>query len=572
MHIELVENSARMIGGVEVYRIRALVDIPSHHVAAGDLGGWVSSLYTTKGKPRIGKKAWVAHDACVIDQARVTGTAFVGGNAEVRDRARVKGNARVVGAAIVGDRAVIQEHATIGDNATIIGRAVVSGLAAVTGNATISGKALIEGSSFITDRVYVGGKAVITGAAYVYDSVEVRGKAVVMGVKLYGQLQLGEQAEVFGTAHLPPYGYIGGHASIGDRSDFIVLHPFGPQQVTVTVIRQRDNKAEVTYDSDQFSYSWRGKTKDCAAEIKRRWKNAQQWEHATPNERKLWRNQLTLLQSMVTAAMKTWGGSTTRRESRKLLGDSLSYELTSQTLPSGFDTGTRFRIKATRDIPSQGVRKGDLGGWVESAFTSTGAPRIQDDAWLHDQAQLWNDARIFDNATVAGHAVLSGRTKASGKSRIDGSTSIDGAILISGSAHVTEEAGIAGYGLVGGQALVAGQAEVHGEVFIHDDAQVTDKAQLAGYIDLGTGARITQNGDFKTFHLTPHTQLVVYRNAKDTVTILEIEDGMQQWEGSLPELEARFESRACDDIQSWAEYQQVISIIKLMEERWSTSK
>ena len=53
------------------------------------------------------------------------------------------------------------------------------------------------------------------------------------------------------------------------------------------------------------------------------------------------------------------------------------------------------RIVAGRDIPSQGVRKGDIGGWVERVSQVSG------NAWVSGNAQVFDNARIFGNANVS---------------------------------------------------------------------------------------------------------------------------------------------------------------------------
>ena len=56
-----------------------------------------------------------------------------------------------------------------------------------------------------------------------------------------------------------------------------------------------------------------------------------------------------------------------------------------------------FRIKATRDIPVLGVKKGDLGGLVEKESNLS-----QDgDAWVYGNARVFGDARCLEEARAA---------------------------------------------------------------------------------------------------------------------------------------------------------------------------
>ena len=70
-----------------LHRIRAVIDIPSAGVNAGDIGGWIESDSNLS----LDNDAWVGGSAWVFGNARVSGDAWGG------DDARVSGSARVVG-------------------------------------------------------------------------------------------------------------------------------------------------------------------------------------------------------------------------------------------------------------------------------------------------------------------------------------------------------------------------------------------------------------------------------------------------------------------------------------------
>ena len=79
--------------GTNLYRIRALIDIPKAGVKAGDLGGFLQSEKNLS----VYGDAWVYGDAQVYGDARVYGNARVSGNAQVYGDAQVYGNAWVYG-------------------------------------------------------------------------------------------------------------------------------------------------------------------------------------------------------------------------------------------------------------------------------------------------------------------------------------------------------------------------------------------------------------------------------------------------------------------------------------------
>ena len=131
---------------------------------------------------------------------------------------------------------------------------------------------------------------------------------------------------------------------------------------------------------------------------------------------------------------------------------------------------TLRRIRAVRDIPEQGVRAGDRGGFVESErnLSHTGT------AWVS------GEARVFGEAQVAGAARVSDRARVSGKARVSGAAWVEGEALVSGEAWVADEAQVSGRAWVFGKAWVFGRAWVFGEAEVSGEARVAGKALVAG--------------------------------------------------------------------------------------------
>lgn len=69
-----------------------------------------------------------------------------------------------------------------------------------------------------------------------------------------------------------------------------------------------------------------------------------------------------------------------------------------------------FQIMAVRNIPSIGVKVGDLGGWIEkrSNLSQRGKCWVFPDAWVYD------DAVVKDNACAGGKSRISGEAKLMG--------------------------------------------------------------------------------------------------------------------------------------------------------------
>lgn len=77
--------------GRTLYRIEALKDFSD--IKAGDLGGWIQS----EANLSQDGSCWVADNAHIYDNARVSGNAWVSDNAHIYGNARVSGNVRVYG-------------------------------------------------------------------------------------------------------------------------------------------------------------------------------------------------------------------------------------------------------------------------------------------------------------------------------------------------------------------------------------------------------------------------------------------------------------------------------------------
>ncbi len=72
--------------GIKLFRIEALIDIPSIGVKAGDKGGFVEK---EENLSQCNDKAWVSDEAVVSDEARVSDEAVVSGKAWVSGKAVV---------------------------------------------------------------------------------------------------------------------------------------------------------------------------------------------------------------------------------------------------------------------------------------------------------------------------------------------------------------------------------------------------------------------------------------------------------------------------------------------------
>ena len=119
----------------EVYRIKALIDIPMHNIKAGDLGGYVSDRHILDhegscwvGGNAIASKynygsASVREDSLVTDNAISTG--YVRGKAVIKGNAFVDGDAS--GECYISDDVKVLRGSVQG-NVTLLGKVVISGV------------------------------------------------------------------------------------------------------------------------------------------------------------------------------------------------------------------------------------------------------------------------------------------------------------------------------------------------------------------------------------------------------------------------------------------------------------
>lgn len=71
---------------------------------------------------------------------------------------------------------------------------------------------------------------------------------------------------------------------------------------------------------------------------------------------------------------------------------------------------TLHQIMAEVDIPRYGIKRGDLGGWIEKEMNLS----HEGDAWVSGNAWVSDGARVCGNAHVSGNAWVSGEAWVSG--------------------------------------------------------------------------------------------------------------------------------------------------------------
>jgi hypothetical protein len=113
-----------------------------------------------------------------------------------------------------------------------------------------------------------------------------------------------------------------------------------------------------------------------------------------------------------------------------------------------------YRIKAIKSF--SGIRKGSLGGWVESEdnLSQEGDCWIFDDAKVFRKAKVSGNAKINDSACIYGNAVISGYVVISGNAKVYGNVCIYGNVSISEYAKIFGSISINGYACIRGDAVI----------------------------------------------------------------------------------------------------------------------
>lgn len=227
----------------KMYRIQALIDIPSQNVKAGDLGGWVNNKETLSqfGSSWVGGEAiaysdWWTGILRIKENALVTGNAvvygskntriFVGGNTIIKDNARVF---IILSAATVqiDDNARLSELATVINpkkiTGSITGKAIVSSFSSVLGSSHVDGNAHVS-DSHISDMARITGNAKVSSGstirenAVVTDDAKVSGAEVRGAAKISGSAVVGSRSVVCDSAIITDLAKIGESTVIGGET------------------------------------------------------------------------------------------------------------------------------------------------------------------------------------------------------------------------------------------------------------------------------------------------------------------------------------------------------------------
>ncbi len=193
-----------------------------------------------------------------------------------------------------------------------------------------------------------------------------------------------------------------------------------------------------------------------------------------------------------------------------------------------------YRIRAARDIPHHGIRKGATGGFVESTWNLTENAWISGDAKVYGnacvrgtahichkseacgnaivygQAEVSNNARLYDRAQISGNAHVFGSAQILGDAKIRDNAQVSGDAIVYGAARVSESARVQQSARVAGQAHVQGNSRIQGKAQVQGQAQVHGSAYVSGgvtggsqtYIQIGGTADVHTTADVREYTTT----------------------------------------------------------------------
>lgn len=181
------------------------------------------------------------------------------------------------------------------------------------------------------------------------------------------------------------------------------------------------------------------------------------------------------------------------------------FELTSISMKHEYDADkevTLYRIRATRDIKDHGVKKGDVGGWIEKEENMPGYNSwIADEAKVFGKAQIKRNALVSGNAEVCGEAIIDENAKVCENAEVYHSAKVYDNAIISGEAKVRHEA------IVRGNAKVYDKSIVDDNALVEGDAEIFGNAWIYGYSKISESAKVFEDARVKDL-------ATVYGNAK----------------------------------------------------------
>lgn len=151
---------------------------------------------------------------------------------------------------------------------------------------------------------------------------------------------------------------------------------------------------------------------------------------------------------------------------------------------------TCYQIRATRNIPRHGIKRGDYGGYIQSYRNLS----EKGDCWVDERAVVMGDARVSGNALVYGDCLVCDHARIRSNATVGGNTEIRGWAKLLGNAvvrgTVCRYKDMVKSGSLAEAWRNAAIEPVYHHIVIKDHAQLRDKCMVTGNAIIGGDAVI----------------------------------------------------------------------------------
>lgn len=213
----------------------------------------------------------------------------------------------------------------------------------------------------------------------------------------------------------------------------------------------------------------------------------------------------------------------------KTMEENKKYKLTDETI---IHQGKKlYRIEALKDF--SGVRKGNLGGYVESEHNLS----HNGDCWIANSALVFDGASVSGNACVCDYAIVCG------------TSSIEQNAIVYGHAFIRDS-------YVLDNSAVSDYAKLDNCVTVSEDSTIEGHVEIVNGIEIGNGTYL--KGKCKIHHQDDFITLPLWWNGNKTITYVFNND---KWFTSKDEYSTDYliEYGAGDHIQALIEMAQIAS-------------
>lgn len=150
-----------------------------------------------------------------------------------------------------------------------------------------------------------------------------------------------------------------------------------------------------------------------------------------------------------------------------------------------------YEIRALRDIERYNVRRGDLGGYIESEYNLS----QQGDCWIEKQCYVYNEGQVLDDAYVGNHSkvydkailrdqaqVLDGG-EAYGNAKMFGESKIKGGVIRENA--IIKDDSVICRSWVSGSAQIIGKSVIQKGAFVSGSVELHNSRTLGDFIKIG---------------------------------------------------------------------------------------